>query len=313
MEDVWKALSGAQPWHLEMREGWEEKCYYEGLRHVTPPWPLKSVHISSYGGGDGHWEDPRRGEGEAAALARTKPSFPACYNNIETLSLNAPYCGSLFFYPEGRAQKLRSLTIRQNYAITTFVYTIACNPALIHTLQNLTIALPWCTGGTEIDKMRKFIQESRALKKLELFLTKHSGWGADAYEASQRTWADEHQYAVFQEGAPYLGLYACLPSTLEYLSLRLPATLFSEVDMLQWLEKARDHAWLPNLKEMAFSVEADFKGNNADNSKKHRLGKGQQKELKAMIEMFKEVMKGRGVKIGRVRGDVEMMYPLPIS
>ncbi|KAJ3493413.1 hypothetical protein NMY22_g20214 [Coprinellus aureogranulatus] len=110
MEDVWKALCGAQPWHLEMGEGWDERCFYGGLKHVTPPWPLKSVYIGSYGGGEAEWVRPEDGEDEESALARLNPSYPACYNKIESLVLNAPLWYKLFFYPEGRAQNLRSLT-----------------------------------------------------------------------------------------------------------------------------------------------------------------------------------------------------------
>ncbi|KAJ3549830.1 hypothetical protein NMY22_g743 [Coprinellus aureogranulatus] len=212
MKDVWEALSGAQPWHLEMEEGYEEK----------------------------------EGEDEEAAIGRMKPSYPACYNSIEALVLNSPDCNSLFFYPEGRAQNLRSLTILNNFAIKTFVHTIACNPNLTHTLQNLTIVRPWTTHRSDIERTRNFIRGSKALKKLELVFTGSPADGDD--------WTEEELYANLEPVTLYLGLHAYLPPTLEYLALRIPTTRVSRIDIQKWLERARDGAWLPNLKEMGLSL-----------------------------------------------------------
>ncbi|KAJ3500187.1 hypothetical protein NMY22_g19343 [Coprinellus aureogranulatus] len=226
-----------------------------------------------------------------------KPSYPACYNSIEALVLDSPDCNSLFFYPEGRAQNLRSLTILNNFAISTFVHTIACNPNLTHTLQNLTIVRPWTTHRSDIERTRDFIRGSEALKKLELVLTGSPADGDD--------WTEEELYANLEPVTLYLGLHAYLPPTLEYLALRIPTTRVSRVDIQKWLERARDSAWLPNLKEIGLSL-------NADGGVPH-IGKEQEKELNKIVEVFMDVMSKRGVELVEVRDNQEMKYPLSFS
>ena len=42
---LWKALSGGRPTHLELNAGAMEECNYKGLKDIEPAWPLKSVYL----------------------------------------------------------------------------------------------------------------------------------------------------------------------------------------------------------------------------------------------------------------------------
>lgn len=57
--EEWKALEGAQAWHLEMTEGsmQAEVCWYEVLKELSRPWPLRSVYICTYNWMTGLWEE----------------------------------------------------------------------------------------------------------------------------------------------------------------------------------------------------------------------------------------------------------------
>ncbi|KAF5310304.1 hypothetical protein D9611_012039 [Ephemerocybe angulata] len=176
--EIWTALEGAQPTHLEMRCGYLERCGYEELSFIKNFWPLKSVYLGSYLGG-GDWLEDEDGD-------RQSPSFPACYATIETLVLNCPNARELFLYPTGGAQNLRSITIVENDALTT-VRTVQCNPKMSETLRTVTIGC-WAsyqgTSPEEIQSMKDFFRQSKALVNLELVLNDpSSGWGANTLDA----------------------------------------------------------------------------------------------------------------------------------
>ncbi|KAH6918069.1 hypothetical protein BKA70DRAFT_1246117 [Coprinopsis sp. MPI-PUGE-AT-0042] len=305
VDEVWKALSGAQPWHLEMEAGaWAERCFYDGLRLVNPPWPLKSLYLGSYHG-DGYWNGERTlGVSDFKGhLDWRQTSFPECYAGIETLVLSCPNWFSCYFYPEGGASSLRSLTIGKNEALRTLACTVACNPALLKTLENLTIIRPNSQEGDEsdVEYIRRFLKKS-AIKNLELVL------GLDSRVQARDGTEEEAkgEYAVAQMTDPYLGLYSCLPQTLQFFSLRAPATKFTHLDLDEWISNASNQEWLPNLQKVAFALEA-AQGHNQG-------GKGEvEPNLERKVEELLQILRTRGVEIVETREESSMFRPLPLS
>ena len=327
MEEVWMALDGAQPWHLEMSEDYEERCWYEGLGKLTTPWPLRSVSISSYLGGGGwnesdDWEDDladdedledqeyRKELEEAIGSAsmkpttglHTRPSFPPCYSHIESLVLSYANHRTLFFYPEGGAQNLRSLTIYENEAFKTFSCTLTCNPTLINTLETLSLTWPRRYEGErweeDVKKIKRFFAESKVLRNLELLL------GPDHIEDSGSQ-DNSNFYFRSRDTCPYAGLQSCLPPALESFSFSAPANRLTLVDINYWILSAQDPAWLPKLRQVAFSFATDPAVGG--------LSKEEEILLDDKIERLLEFFRGRGVEVVEPRETHEQDYPLPSS
>ncbi|TEB36865.1 hypothetical protein FA13DRAFT_1089102 [Coprinellus micaceus] len=324
MDDIWMALEGAQPWHLEMISDHGERCWYEGLEKVKTPWPLRSVYIGSYNGG-GMWAesddeldddedledqeyrreskgDIERASANPATGLKTQPSFPACYSHIEMLVLSFPNHRDLFFYPKGGAQNLRSLAIYDNEAFRTFSCTLTCNPALSDTLESLSLTWPHRYEGEsweeDIKKIKRFFAESKALRNLELFL------GPDVIEDPNPR-NDLDFYTRHRDTCPYAGLQSCLPPTLEFFSLSAPANRLTLVDIDHWILSAQDPAWLPKLRRAAFSFATDPAVGG--------LRREEELLLDGKVEMLLDLLGEKGVEIVEPRGAHEQDYPLPLS
>ncbi|RXW13952.1 hypothetical protein EST38_g11907 [Candolleomyces aberdarensis] len=158
---LWEALADARPSHLEMNTGWDETCNYDGLSQVQPPWDLKSMYLAAYEG-DGSWE-----WGLEPPTAQ-QHSFPACYACLETLVLDYPSGHYLYFYPEGGATNLRSLTVLENDSVTVFARTVDCNPKLVETLRSVALGCFIPDEGRSVRRMKRFFKEAKGLINLEL-------------------------------------------------------------------------------------------------------------------------------------------------
>lgn len=330
--ELWTALSGLQPVHLELTEGQvNEYCDYGNLQHVSPPWSsLKSVYIGAYNG-DGGFFYPHD---------IPTHSFPPCYAHIKTLVLNYPSAYQLYFYPEGGATDLRSLTILWNSALVTFANTVACNPRLKDTLRSLTIAghQSYSAQGREgVKRAHTFLREAKVLSQLELVLNDHeSGSGEKAtyslQEAASAFWqsapdSDESQSDSENDdksinvdeaepprtySAPYAGLHSTLPRTLTALSFQGPANGIMLREINQWIEKARDKTWLPSLRRLSFKLDLP------NRITEEKLTAAQSQELQRKVQEFLKIMSERQLGDGRLKvvdpRDVkELQYPLAIS
>lgn len=179
----WSALNGAQPIHLE--PSFRERCDFAGLRHVTPAWPLKSVYIEAYAG-DGSIEPP----------GVPMPSFPVAYSTIECLVLKYADDKRLYFYPEGGALNLRSLSVLQHNALVTFANTVRCNPRLRNTLTSVTIAshdTSESQGREDVKTTHAFLREAKALVRLELVMndTHFQYYPSSIEKATWKSWQED--------------------------------------------------------------------------------------------------------------------------
>jgi hypothetical protein len=105
-----------------METGFDEDLYHQGLGLVSSAWPLKMYRAGWYGRG---W----KGYGQTPI-----PTFPSGYAGVETLVLTCASSNAMYFYPEGGATNLRSLTIVENDAMAAFAHTVACNPKMLDTI-----------------------------------------------------------------------------------------------------------------------------------------------------------------------------------
>ncbi|KAJ3501413.1 hypothetical protein NMY22_g18935 [Coprinellus aureogranulatus] len=187
----------------ELEEGSED----EELEEAEEPWEdYNCSHI------DSNFSDYSV-DGRFTRKIKIRPSFPSCYSTIETLVLDCPTYSSLYFYPEGGAQNLRSLTICRNEAAKTFACTVLCNPTLIDTLRTVTVCRdhnPYARYDFEGEVMKRFFRNSKALRNVELVL---SSGGISRYDSSTNAENEEYLFGRYQELCPYLGLHTCLPPT----------------------------------------------------------------------------------------------------
>ncbi|TEB25801.1 hypothetical protein FA13DRAFT_1737942 [Coprinellus micaceus] len=328
-KEVWQALFGLEPSHLEMTPGFEESCDYAGLANVTPPWPLKSLYLAAYGG-DG------ASEHEDTPNPQYSVSFPACYADLETLVLHFPNGHDMYFYPEGGARKLRSFTASQNDVVDAFAKTVACNPALLHTLRSVT--LDTGPGGRDsrarhVGRVLEFFRQS-SLERLELLLNDGHSYMSDSLSEDEGSSANDSEPEQQVEGAradaeaevdvpkedpdvedrwrckqPYLNLSNNLPSSLTSLSFRAPANVSMLEDLEKWIACANDPTWLPNLQAVAFRL--DLKNNLGS---REELSREQEEVLGKKVERLLGILAGRtpSVQIAEPRDHEELVYPLLI-
>ena len=326
-KEVWKALAGLQPSHLEMTTGFEEACNYAGLADVTPSWPLKSLYLSAYEG-DGvseHLDTPN---------PQYYPSFPACYADLETLVLHFPGGYNMYFYPEGGARKLHSFTASRNDVVAVFAKTVACNPALLQTLRSVTLDTGQDSPAMHVDRMLEFFRQS-TLDRLELLLNdgghfyhpnfpsedegnsandgvpgrEVGGARADGETEVEAPNEDLDVEERWRCKPPYLNLSNNLPPSLTSLSFRGPANLSMLEDLEKWIACANDPAWLPNLRTVAFRL--DLK-NNLGNGEE--LSEEQKEILGQKVGSLLGALVGRSpsVQVVEPRDPEELVYPLPI-
>ncbi|KAJ2915572.1 hypothetical protein MD484_g4824, partial [Candolleomyces efflorescens] len=317
-EDTWKALSGCQPTHLELNASVLEECEYEGLQHVEPAWPLKSVYVQCCGGyGEYEWG------GDSVGPKWAKPSFPACYAGVETVVLHYGL-DQLYFYPEGGARNLRSLTILENEYLTTFAFTVRYNPRVLQTLRSVTL------GGRpvaeprdwDIEQMKDFFRNSKALERVELALNDQETWMPDSEidddddeeddDDDDRPADNEHPedcaQATCSAPPPYLGLSDVLPSSLTSVSFRGPANELMLKDLDSWIRNAKRADWLPNMHTLAFQLDSPNHLVTA------ALDAAAQRELDAKIKEFFDIISKRApaVRVVEPRPVKELEYPLEI-
>ncbi|KAJ2915578.1 hypothetical protein MD484_g4823, partial [Candolleomyces efflorescens] len=322
--ELWKALSGGRPTHLELTAGALEDCDYAGLKDVEPVWPLKSVYLAC-SEGDGEWDwEGERGPGGPQWL---KPSFPECYAGIETLVLHY-VLNSVYFYPEGEARNLRSLTIMENDFVATFARGDSCSPA-----EN------W-----HIERMKDFFLNAKALVNIELMLndTKLYGFGENSpvlHDGSAEDSKDDedskeeedpsttsnpsHHLGLSEDVLPssptpdehsaedddpisYLGLSDVLPASLTSLSFRGPANKFMLDDLDNWIRNAKQDTWLPRLRTVALKIDLPCYVKGASLEAEAR------EELDAKVHEFLGLLAKRDppVQIVEPRTTKEMEYPL---
>ncbi|RXW18778.1 hypothetical protein EST38_g7068 [Candolleomyces aberdarensis] len=298
--ELWKALSGARPTHLELNAGALEECNYAGLRDVETAWPLKSVYLSCCEG-DGQWE----GEGGEDGPQRFKPSFPARYANIENLVLHYALSSTLYFYPEGGANNLRSLTILENDFVTTFARTVSCNPLMLQTLRSITLGGQFYISAEkeDVEQMNNFFRNAKALVDIELVLNDAESFSSSLGPDAEGDGGDQ---TISTSPSPYLGLSDVLPASLTSVSLRGPANKVMLKDLDNWIRNAERAAWLPNLRTVALKLDLPNRLERAE------LDAAAQKELDAKVRKLFAVLARRdpAVQVMEPRPLKELEYPL---
>ncbi|KAJ2920443.1 hypothetical protein H1R20_g16651, partial [Candolleomyces eurysporus] len=310
--ELWEALAQARASHLELIShselaAWdgEQQCNYAGLGKLSlepGAWPLKSLYVDVYRG-DGAWN--------GAEGAEQKPSFPAIFANIETLVLLWPDKDSLYFYPEGGAAILRSLTVISGASVQTLNRTVECNPRIADTLASLTLSckLPQTSGSAR--RMKElFKEEIRSLQRFELGVIDRSHFKRPAeYLTSLKNSVGYGETMEDCANAHLLGLSTVLPSSLVTLSYKGPANSLMLQDLDQWVEDAASPSWLPNLRTIAFEL-APLQ----DMKESKNLGEDQMEQLKQKLEKFWALMRQRHPPIVVVnpRGIEELRFPLSI-
>ncbi|RXW16062.1 hypothetical protein EST38_g9793 [Candolleomyces aberdarensis] len=293
--NIWMVFDGVQPTHLEMTAGWDEECNHSGLEVVSPPWPLKSMYYSSFFG-PGSWEAP---EGPV-------PTFPACYADLETLVLHYVDSRSLYYYPRGGATSLRSLTVAGNDAIGSFAHTVDCNPKMLSTLRSVTIYPTTCwLSDVQIENfpiMKMFLSRSEALSHLELAILDN---GFDLLPDDE----DEGETPNLSDYLPYLGLYDHFPSSLISLSFRGPLNIYMFNDLENWIAKADDPLWLPDLRSFAFDMVSYRYNRKEDEAEVERA------QIDGKIAELLDAMKRHrpALEIEEPRPLDELVYPHSIS
>lgn len=113
----------------------------------------------------------------------------------------------MYFFSEGGAQNLRSLTVCETEAAKTLSCTVVCNPALVDTLQTVTVLRPSDYEGYYFEGkvMKWFFRNSKALRNAELVLSSGRISSNDDND-------NEDRYARYKASARTLG---CILSTLD--------------------------------------------------------------------------------------------------
>jgi hypothetical protein len=295
---IWEALEEAEPSHLELSTtDMYRRCNYGGLGKIklkSGAWPLKSVYLDGCFG-DGDWledeEDPME----------QPPSFPACYAGVETLILDCgPSCDSLYFYPQGGATNLKSLTIIDGESVAIFARTMDCNPKIAETLESLAVSCTILESEVEsVRRMKRFLkEEAQALEVIELIVEEGRFLGS----VREEDYEDVHM----------LGLAKILPNTLTALSFSGPASGPILKDMDDWIQSANSPSWLVNLKTIGFKLTQPYWETQ---NKPHTKERATELELmERKVERFLNSLRQRQppVEVIQPKKPIQLAYPLAL-
>lgn len=108
--------------------------------------------------------------------------------------------------------------------------------------------------------------------------------------------------------APYAVLYDALPDTLRTFSFRGPANAKMLGELDKWVERARDRAWLPSLRRVAFKLSLP------NVIREWRLMPAQECGLDSKMLDFVEALGQRDVPvvIGEPRKVADLEYPVSV-
>ncbi|KAJ2921153.1 hypothetical protein H1R20_g15938, partial [Candolleomyces eurysporus] len=111
------------------------------------------------------------------------------------------------------------------------------------------------------------------------------------------------------EEPTYTGLPDVLPNTLQYFSLSGPANSIMLKELDEWIVRARDRSWLPNLRTIALRLVDPAKGKTADVV---YLTEKEEGELEKKIEKLLNILRQRSppVEVVEPRPLFQLRYPL---
>ncbi|PPQ80656.1 hypothetical protein CVT26_007120 [Gymnopilus dilepis] len=152
--DMWQALDGLSPKHLNMLAGYNEGYEVEGLAALRQPWDeLETLRLTSLTG--------------SSAIEKA----PECFSRISSLSLY--YCCAHNLVPRN-AKRLKRLWITENNACDMFCYAVdhEGNPGLAEQLEVLGIET---TNGCDMshafepEDFRERLKKCTNLRELHYF------------------------------------------------------------------------------------------------------------------------------------------------
>ncbi|RXW18526.1 hypothetical protein EST38_g7318 [Candolleomyces aberdarensis] len=344
---LWDALTDARPSHLEMTCGWDESCNYAGLCRVQPPWDLKSMYLAAYEG-DGRWdwdlEDatqqphsfpacyanletlvldypgghylyfyPVGGATNLRSLtilendsvtvfARTVDCNPKLVETLTSLTLEAKSLATLELavgnekgrYSDSSAESEDEDPHQEEGQSETGSSTAAeagpSNPPVPYHIS----AGPFDIGEGEEDQGDYSID--------------HSDGNANEVDRGAEDGDDDDDDDGDPDEPPYTGLPDVLPNTLQYLLLSGPANSIMLKELDEWIVRARDWSWLPNLQTIAFRLVDPAKGKTADVV---YLTEKEKRELEQKIEELLNILRQRSppVEVVEPRPLVQLRYP----
>ncbi|KDR81039.1 hypothetical protein GALMADRAFT_241663 [Galerina marginata CBS 339.88] len=213
--EMWQALDGLSPKHLDLRCGFEEEIQFLELNDLRHQWKrLESLSLNSF----------------CTNHFTSSDQVPRVFSQISCLEL--VYCSNFNFIPPGGATKLSQLRIFENDACEMFLRIIDGNPDVAKTLKNLDIeSKNGCDYQHEFEPadFRITIQQCINLRFLRLSLG--SSDGTD------------------------LNLAGYIPPSVEQLDVEVTRSFTFLRDMDDWIRRAQDMTWLPNLKSFRISLD----------------------------------------------------------
>ncbi|KDR81045.1 hypothetical protein GALMADRAFT_1358150 [Galerina marginata CBS 339.88] len=214
--EMWQALDGLSPKHLDLRCGFDEDIQFLELNDLRHQWKrLESLSLNSF----------------STSHITSSDQVPRVFSRISCLEL--VYCGNFNFIPPGGATKLSHLRIFQNDACEMFIRIIDGNPDVAKTLKNLDIeSKNSCDYEMEFDPadFRIRIQQCINLRVLRLSLGSKDGMDLD--------------------------LAGFIPPSVEQLDMEVTRSFTFLRDMDDWMRRASDVAWLPNFKSFRISLDS---------------------------------------------------------
>lgn len=148
-EDVWKALDGLKPKHLDVGCGWDEDCDMIPLDVLQQKWDLETLTL--------------RG------LAGAATEFPSVFCGLKALTMKL--CCNVDFKPiQGQLNALHHLTITGNDSLDMFAFLCESNPSVGDHLQTLDLQCDPRLDNYEPELFKKSLARCTALLRLRLVL-----------------------------------------------------------------------------------------------------------------------------------------------
>ncbi|KDR81046.1 hypothetical protein GALMADRAFT_277118 [Galerina marginata CBS 339.88] len=212
---MWQALDGLSPKYLDLRCGFNEEIEFLDLNGLRYQW--KGLESFSL-------------NNFCTNHFTSSDQVPRVFSQISCLEL--VWCCDFNFIPPGGATKLSQLRIFENDACEMFIRIIDGNPAVAKTLKTLDIeSKNGCDYQREFDPVdfRIRIQRCLNLRVLRLSLSSQDGMDLD--------------------------LAGYIPPSVEQLDMEVTCSFTFLCDMDDWIRRASDATWLPNLKSFRISLD----------------------------------------------------------
>jgi hypothetical protein len=238
----------------------------------------------------------------------------------------------------------------ENDAAMVFARTVDCNPKLVETLKALTLGCYIPSEAESVRRMKRFLKEAKRLAILELDVEDRKiypmapdfkdedtpievvplsflegGVGPSNSSIAHQVWADLPEIIEGNESLDerdedgddgdlevpiYTGLTKVLPNTLQSFSLSGPANSIMLKELDEWILRARDQSWLPNLRSIAFRlIDPNLQGGTGGATV--YLTQKEKEKLEQKTEQLLNILRQRSppVEVVEPRPSLELRYP----